>query len=116
MKRLTPEDIIERDKKFKELAIRAQLKKLEALRLITRTEEQKYRDSNKIEFFKPYYYQQAVCDAFRQGANIVIQSLSNKIGKTALGACLVHSWAKGYEPWNPVPDTFEGAEIGRAHV
>ena len=109
MKRLTPEDIIKRDKKFKELAIRAQLKKLEGLRLITRTEEQKYRDSNKIEFFKPYYYQQAVCDAFRQGANIVIQSLSNKIGKTALGACLVHSWANGYEPWNPVPDTFEGA-------
>lgn len=68
-----------------------------------------YEDTHQIEYIVPYWYQSKVTELFRTGKNIVIMPLSNKTGKTTIGACLVHSWAKGYEPWNPVPDTFEGA-------
>jgi hypothetical protein len=68
-----------------------------------------YIQSHQIEFFRPYSYQQATMEAFREGFLIVINPVSNKVGKSYTGAALVHSWAKGYEPWNPVPDTFKGA-------
>jgi transcriptional regulator with XRE-family HTH domain len=68
-----------------------------------------YIDTHQIEYFRPYWYQKKVTDAFRAGKNIVIQPLSNKVGKTRIGSALVHSWGMGYEAWNPVPDTFRGA-------
>ncbi len=96
--------------------------KAELLRQLQAIDEQKLReeteklqlasvyiDTHQIEYFRPYWYQKRVTEAFRAGKNIVIQPLSNKVGKTRIGSALVHSWGMGYEAWNPVPDTFEGA-------
>ena len=69
-------------------------------------------DTHQLRHFQPYPYQQEVFDAFREGFNIVIVPISNKVGKTRVGSALIHSWAIGYEPWNPVDKNFEGAVKG----
>lgn len=74
-----------------------------------RKQERIYRESNRIEFWKPYPYQQIALQKFHEGANIVIMPVCNKVGKTALGANLILSWLMGYEPWNVVPDTYPNA-------
>jgi hypothetical protein len=74
-----------------------------------------YEDSHQLKYFKPYVYQQAIIDAFRQGFNVVIIPVSNKVGKTKLGAALIHSWAIGYEPWNEVDKDFVGAVNVEGH-
>lgn len=88
--KLTYKEINKR-KELKILALLSRKKKLEGIQLIAEADEQTYRDRNKIEFFKPYSYQQAVCEAFRNGANIVIQSLSNKVGKCLTSQSLIET-------------------------
>ncbi len=65
--------------------------------------------THELERFSLYRYQQEVVDAFRQGFKIVVMPISNKVGKSRIGAALVHSWALGYEPWTRQYEPFEGA-------
>lgn len=53
---------------------------------------------NRVFFFRPYKWQERVLETIRK-KNTTAAIATNKIGKTSLGACIVISWALGYEPW-----------------
>ena len=59
------------------------------------------RKETAVFFWQPYPWQQRALDIVRQ-KNTTAAVASNKIGKSAFGACVVISWALGYEPWNTV--------------
>lgn len=56
-------------------------------------------DSHRVFFWEPYEWQEALLGVMREKTTVAAVS-SNKLGKTAGGACIVISWALGYEPWN----------------
>lgn len=56
---------------------------------------------NRVFFWKPYPWQERLLGVIRD-KNTTAAIASNKIGKTSAGACIVISWALGYEPWNRV--------------
>lgn len=60
--------------------------------------------ANRIFFWEPYPWQHKLLEMIRR-KNTAGAIASNKIGKSAAGACIVISWALGYEPWDYVsPD------------
>jgi hypothetical protein len=99
---LTPK---ERKRKILELKLKERLREREKLRLIN----EQAKIDNALQAYTPYWYQAKISEYFRAGANVVNVPLSNKTGKSRAAAAIVHSWAKGYEPWNLVPDTYVGA-------
>ena len=65
-----------------------------------------YEGRNKIEFFKPLYYQQRVLDYIKAGKKVVTLQGGNGIGKTVLGAVVVGSACLGIQPWDKGPTIF----------
>lgn len=66
----------------------------------------------RVFFWKPYPWQERLIAEMR-GKNTAAAIASNKIGKTGAGACIVCSWALGYEPWHNVePDDPDGICVG----
>jgi hypothetical protein len=61
------------------------------------------KKANLIFFWKLYPWQERLVKEIRDKVTIAAIS-SNKLGKTAAGACIVISWALGYEPWPPYAD------------
>jgi hypothetical protein len=59
-----------------------------------------YEDSNKMEFWKPWYHQQRIINFLWEGKKTLLLQGSNRIGKTVLGSCLGGSFALGYQPWD----------------
>lgn len=68
----------------------------------------KVRKANLCYFFAPYKWQMQTLDTIRR-KNTTAVIISNKNGKTALGANTVISWALGYEPWNEVDKNYPDA-------
>jgi len=65
-------------------------------------------NAHRIFFWKPYPWQNKLLQIIRDTLTSVSVA-SNKIGKTAAGACIVISWALGYEPWNVMDGPGEDA-------
>ena len=61
-----------------------------------------------IFFWEPYEWQKKAIEVMHKKTTMLAVA-SNKIGKTAFGACIVSSWALGYEPWAYVDPESEGA-------
>lgn len=59
-----------------------------------------YEATHKIEFFKPFYYQERVLEHIHAGKKVVTLQGGNGIGKTVLGACIVGAACLGIEPWS----------------
>ncbi len=76
------------------------LRQLEAIK--------KHQDSNKVYYFRPYNWMNRAVDLIRK-RNITVIPAPNKIGKTALNCCLMDSWCRGYEAWNVVDESYQGA-------
>ena len=93
----------------KTMAYLEQLVRLEKLKYNAVLRQKEYEEGHKLEYFVPYDYQKRIPEAFREGFNIVVIPVSNKTGKTRIGAALVHSWAIGYEPWKKYTEEFKGA-------
>jgi hypothetical protein len=73
-----------------------------------------FKEKNRIFFWKPYPWQAKALNVIRE-KNTTAAIASNKLGKSALGANLVDSWALGYEPWTrgydkTLPDAVEVGE------
>lgn len=61
----------------------------------------KYREQNKIEFFKPIDpYQSKILEHIHAGKTVVTLQGGNGIGKTTLGAVVVGSACLGIQPWD----------------
>lgn len=71
------------------------------------TKEQ-YVSTHLWEYFKPFRWQDK-CNEMIRGKLIILAPAPNKIGKTALVACILISWLRGYEAWNPVNADYAGA-------
>jgi len=56
------------------------------------------KKANLIVFWKPYPWQKKLLETIREKITTAAIS-SNKIGKSCAAACIVISWALGYEPW-----------------
>lgn len=67
-----------------------------------------HKENNRCFYFKPFKWQGKLLKGIAAKNTTVVTS-SNKIGKTATGANIVISWAKGYEPWNEVDRDYPGA-------
>lgn len=59
---------------------------------------EEFKKNNLTFFWKPYPWQLKAINIIRE-KNTTAAIASNKLGKTALGANLVCSWAVGFEPW-----------------
>ncbi|MCK5132399.1 MAG: ATP-binding protein [Candidatus Sabulitectum sp.] len=70
------------------------------------------KDANLCFHYSPYAWQRRLIEGIRDKNTTVVTS-SNKIGKTAMGANIVISWALGYEPWNEVTADYPGAVQAR---
>ena len=67
------------------------------------------KEKNLTYFFKPFAsarrnkpYQQEIIDFLHHGKKVSLAPAPNKVGKTAVAANIVISWALGFEPWNRV--------------
>lgn len=71
---------------------------------------QRFRDSNRAFFFKPYPWQERALNEIREKNTTAVISC-NKIGKSCLVVNIMISWLAGYEPWQSVdkddPDAVE---------
>ncbi len=90
--------------------IRAELEREEKAQLDDLETLATYKDTHLCYFYRPYAWQRRLLDGIRDKNTTVVTS-SNKIGKTALGANIVISWALGYEPWNEVDADYPGAVL-----
>lgn len=61
--------------------------------------ERQYKESNKIEFFKPLEHQQLVLDKLADGKKVVLLQGANRIGKSVIGAVVTGAFGLGYYPW-----------------
>ena len=93
----------------KTMATLEQLERIERLKYDVAARQKDYENTHRLEYFTPYDYQRIVPESFREGFNIVILPISNKVGKTRIGSALVHSWAIGYESWKKYDKEFKGA-------
>lgn len=63
-------------------------------------QEKEYKETHRIEFFKPFYYQEKILKALHAGKkNLTLQG-ANQIGKTVLGAVVSGSASLGVQPWD----------------
>lgn len=58
-----------------------------------------FKKNHAVFFWKPYPWQVRSL-AVIHAKNVCAPIASNKIGKSAFGACVVISWALGFEPWD----------------
>ena len=103
-KRFSDEEAIER---FREL---------ERVKLERQPEIDKYRETHRIEFFKPIEpYQTKILEYVRAGKKTITLQGANQIGKTVLGSVLVGSWCLGIQPWDK-EETIFGRRAVRGRV
>jgi len=88
--------------------IDAELSKLESRQVKDLEATKRYEEKNRVYFFKPYFWMNRASDLICV-KNIVVIPAPNKIGKTAFNCCLMDSWCRGYEAWNPVAQDYPGA-------
>lgn len=56
-----------------------------------------------VFYWEPYPWQERMINVVHQ-KNVCAPIASNKIGKSCAGACVVISWALGFEPWRPMEE------------
>lgn len=102
-----------RERETQDYIIRNDLDLLEAQKKLLELEEleRRYRDTHKIEFFQPLYYQQKVIDYIKQGKKRVLLQGGNRIGKTTILAVLAYSLGMGYLPWTGEKFIYNGRPI-----
>ena len=80
---------------------RIELEKLREIELM-------YEMTHKVEYFKPYPWQQTFLD-MAHTKMVLFAPSPNKIGKSVVAICIALSWILGYEPWTGQDVEFENS-------